>query len=186
MRILVAGVGNIFFGDDAFGVEVARVLSERSWPDCVSVIDFGIRGLDLTYALLDRYTAVILVDAVRRGGQPGTIYLIELRLDAPDRAGGLLTDAHGLDPLRVFQLASSLGAQVDRLFVVGCEPGVTGEDECMLDGLSEPVREAVAEAANLVIRLVGQVQRGEVIGAAADEKNTLEEIKPCSEKQSIQ
>jgi hydrogenase maturation protease len=185
MRILVACVGNIFFGDDAFGVEVARVLSQRSWPDCVSVVDFGIRGLDLTYALLDRFTAVILVDAVRRGGQPGTIYLIEPSVNAPDRADGLLSDAHGLDPLRVFQLASSLGAKVDRLFVVGCEPGVAGEDECMVDGLSEPVRGAVGQAANLVIGLVGQIQRGEAIAAAADEMNTLEETKTCSEKQSI-
>ena len=76
-RILIAGIGNIFLGDDAFGVEVARRLVRRRLPDGVRVVDFGIRGLDLTYALLDGYEAVILVDAAPRGGPPGTLYVLE-------------------------------------------------------------------------------------------------------------
>ena len=76
-RILVAGIGNIFFGDDAFGCEVAAELTQRSWPDGVSVLDFGIRGYDLAYAIMDGYDATILVDATPQGSAPGTIYLIE-------------------------------------------------------------------------------------------------------------
>src|SRR4051794_33940377 len=99
-RVLVAGIGNIFLGDDAFGVEVAQHLARREWPDGVRVVDFGIRGLDLTYALLDGYEVVILVDALPRGGQPGTLYVLE-----PDRAalepgeGGPMVEGHGLDPV---------------------------------------------------------------------------------------
>src|ERR1700734_1751902 len=76
-RILIAGIGNIFLGDDAFGSEVARRLAARPMPDGVKVVDFGIRGFDLTYALLDGSDATILVDATPRGGPPGTLYVIE-------------------------------------------------------------------------------------------------------------
>ena len=77
-RILVAGVGNVFFGDDGFGVEVARRLLERRWPETVTIRDFGIRGLDFAYALLGGYDAAILVDTVRRGRDPGTLYVLEV------------------------------------------------------------------------------------------------------------
>src|SRR5581483_3861800 len=83
-KVLVAGIGNIFLGDDAFGVEVVRALAQRALPENVRVVDFGIRGLDLTYALLDGYEAVIMVDAAPRGGRPGTLYVIE---PAPGGAG---------------------------------------------------------------------------------------------------
>jgi hydrogenase maturation protease len=127
-HILIAGIGNIFFGDDAFGVEVARQLSQRPLPEGVSVVDFGIRGLDLTYALLDDYSVVILVDAVQRGGQPGTLYVIEPTLDrTTDAMSGFLVEAHAMDPVRVFRLASILGGQVERLLIVGCEPATTGD-----------------------------------------------------------
>src|SRR6516225_7125141 len=86
-RILVAGIGNIFLGDDAFGVEVARRLAARPQPDGVRVADFGIRGIDLTYALLDGYETVILVDATPRGGQPGTLYVIEPDVGGPAESG---------------------------------------------------------------------------------------------------
>src|SRR5881227_271903 len=98
-RVLVAGVGNIFLGDDAFGVEVAQRLLRRGLPDAVRVVDFGIRGLDLTYALLDGYEAVILVDAAPRGGPPGTLYVLEPeRGGAPDVAA---IETHGMDPVKV-------------------------------------------------------------------------------------
>ena len=110
-RILIACVGNIFLGDDAFGVEVARRLARVELPEGVRVIDFGIRGLDLTYALLDAYEAVILVDAAPRGGRPGTLYVLQLPLDDPAGGGdGVLVEAHNLDPARVLRLASTLGA----------------------------------------------------------------------------
>ena len=87
-HILIACVGNIFLGDDAFGVEVAQRLMRGGLPDSVRVVDFGIRGLDLTYALLDGYETVILVDATPRGGPPGTLYVLELSLDGSDDTAG--------------------------------------------------------------------------------------------------
>src|SRR5437899_5810794 len=119
-RILVAGVGNIFLGDDAFGVEVARRLGQRPLPDGARVVDFGIRGLDLAYALLDGYEAVILVDAAPRGGSPGTLYVLDLPADGSPEAGvaGPLVEPHQMDPVKVLRLAAAMGAQVGRLLLV--------------------------------------------------------------------
>ena len=155
-RVLVAGVGNIFLGDDAFGVEVVRELARRPMPAGVRVVDFGIRGLDLTYALLDRYEAAVLVDATPRGGQPGTLYVLEVE---PPEAGADAAgvEGHNLDPARVFRLAAALGSRVRRLVVVGCEPGVPADVEEMAAGLSPPVRAAVGEAVGLVESVVEQL-----------------------------
>src|SRR5438045_8939975 len=98
--ILVAGIGNIFLGDDAFGSKVARRLAYRPVPQHVHVVDFGIRGLDLVYALLDGYDAVILIDATPRGGSPGTLYTIEPDLAELSKTSAQL-EAHGMDPMRV-------------------------------------------------------------------------------------
>jgi hydrogenase maturation protease len=149
-RVLVAGVGNIFLGDDAFGVEVVRELARRPARDEVKVVDFGIRGLDLTYALLEGYQAVILLDATPRGGAPGTLYVLEVEPPEPDNPTELSVEGHNLDPARVLRLAHALGSQVRRLLVVGCEPGPLTELEEMAAGLSEPVQAAVREAADLV------------------------------------
>jgi|SRR5579883_1577184 len=155
-RVLVAGVGNIFLGDDAFGVEVARQLMRRPQPDGVRVVDFGIRGLDLTYALLDGYDVVILVDATPRGEAPGTLYVLEVEPPALEEAGtdDLAVEGHNLDPARVFRLAAVLGSCVRRLFVVGCEPGRTEDWEEMAAGLSNPVQAAVGEAVGMVESLI--------------------------------
>ena len=112
-RVLVAGVGNIFLGDDAFGVEVVRELARRPLPDGVRVVDFGIRGLDLTYALLDGYEAVILVDATPRGGPPGTLYVLEVEPPAPGggRGRGPPAEGHNIDPVRVLRLAAAMGGR---------------------------------------------------------------------------
>jgi hydrogenase maturation protease len=186
MRILVACVGNIFFGDDAFGVEVAHHLSRCSLPDGVSVIDFGIRGIDLTYALLDGYSVVILVDAVSRGGPPGTLYLIEPAIDETDLAGSRdLLDAHRMDSVRILRLAASLGGKVDRFFLVGCEPATTGQDGGMVDGLSIPVKAAAGEAVDLVLSLIERLLRGEAIEARNHGLNTVEESERCGAKQPI-
>lgn len=160
-QILVACVGNIFLGDDAFGVEVARRLASRTLPDGVRVVDFGIRGLDLTYALLDGYEAVILVDAMPRGGAPGTLYVLEP--EAPDAAHATLPSAHGLDPASVLRLAASMGGKVEHLFVVGCEPRPLDEADEMSDGLSPPVAGAVAEAVGLIESLAERLLRREEI-----------------------
>jgi hydrogenase maturation protease len=152
-RVLVAGVGNIFLGDDAFGSEVARRLLGDKWPPDVRVADFGIRGFDLMYALLDGYETVILVDAAPRGGAPGTVYTIEA--DGCDCVSGTV-DAHVMDPMRVLAAAKSMGAEWQRLLVVGCEPtpGSVDPDGPGSLGMSKPVERAVDEAAQVVRRLI--------------------------------
>src|SRR5262245_26607892 len=132
-RILIAGVGNIFLGDDAFGVEVARRLMRRPLPEGVRVADFGIRGLDLTYALLDGYEAVILVDAAPRGAPPGTLYVLEPELDGADgpEGHGPVVEMHNLDPQKVLRLTRVLGGAVERVLLVGCEPHPLAEENDM-------------------------------------------------------
>jgi hydrogenase maturation protease len=153
-RILVAGIGNIFLGDDGFGVEVVRRLAGRELPEGVEVVDFGIRGLDLAYALQEEYELVVFVDATPRGQEPGTVYLIEPEIEED---GEMSLDTHGMDPVKVIKLSRALGARPTRTLVVGCEPQVvvSGEDyDDMLMELSEPVRAAVGEAVRLVESLV--------------------------------
>ncbi len=156
-RVLVAGIGNVFLGDDGFGVEVVRRLAGRELPEGVEVVDFGIRGMDLAYALQDDYEVVIFVDAIPRGEEPGTVYLLEPEIEED---GEVALDTHGMDPLKVIKLSRALGAKPTRTLVVGCEPQVvvSGEDyEDMLMELSEPVRAAVEEAAKLVESLVEEI-----------------------------
>lgn len=141
-RILVAGIGNIFMGDDAFGVEVARRLTQRALPAEVRVSDFGIRGFDLAYALQDGYETTILVDAYPRGEEPGTLFVVEPDLTeiAASAEGGADVDAHSLDPLKILRLAASMGWPMKRVLLVGCEPATLGPDEGTME-LSEPVSE---------------------------------------------
>jgi hydrogenase maturation protease len=158
VRVLVAGIGNIFMGDDAFGVEVARRLAERKHPPGVEVGDFGIRGMDLMYALGEGYDAAVFVDAVPRGESPGTLSVIEPPLDG----GEPMIDAHGMDPVKVLALARQVGEVPERILIVGCEPGVrmTGEEEELVGELSEPVRAALDDAVALVESVVGDLLRG--------------------------
>jgi hydrogenase maturation protease len=150
-RVLVAGVGNIFLGDDGFGVEVARRLAGEQLPEDVRVADFGIRGVHLAYELLDGYDTAILVDAAPRGGQPGTVYVIEPEPGAPPD-GAPLMDAHGMEPDAVLGLLEVLGGSPVRVLVVGCEPAEVTERI----GLSEPVAGAVEEAVGVVRELLAQ------------------------------
>jgi hydrogenase maturation protease len=158
-RILVAGIGNIFLGDDGFGVEVVRRLAGRELPEGVEVVDFGIRGLDLAYALQRDYELVVFVDATPRGQEPGTVYLIEPEIEDD---GEVSLDTHGMDPVKVIKLSRALGAGPARTLVVGCEPQVvvSGENyEDMLMELSEPVQAAVEEAVKLVESLVERIDK---------------------------
>ncbi|HEX3268683.1 MAG TPA: hydrogenase maturation protease [Gaiellaceae bacterium] len=155
-RILVAGIGNVFLGDDGFGVAVAQALVREEQPEGVDVVDFGIRGMDLAYALKD-YEAVVFVDAAPRGETPGTVSVIEPDLDDDVVVS---PDAHGMSPVHVLGLARSLGPVPGRILVVACEPEriVTGEDDDELVGeLSAPVRAAVGRACDLVGELVGEL-----------------------------
>jgi hydrogenase maturation protease len=158
-RVLVAGVGNIFMADDGFGVEVVRRLSQRQLPAGVDVQDFGIRGLDLMYALGEDYDAVVLVDAVPRGEEPGTLSVIEPEAEA----GEMPLDAHGMDPVKVLSLARQLGEVPDKVLLVGCEPKIhmSGDEEDIVGELSEPVLAAVDEAVRLVESLVEELSAAE-------------------------
>lgn len=141
-QILVAGIGNVFLGDDAFGVEVARRLQARPQPESVRVVEFGIRGLDLAFALLDGYRCVLLIDALQRGGAPGTLYLMEAREARPTA----VWNPHAMVPASALGLASAMGASLDGIHLLGCEPLSLAADPDGGGGLSEPVAAAVGEA----------------------------------------
>jgi hydrogenase maturation protease len=167
-RILIAGIGNIFLGDDAFGSEVARRLVGRGLPDEVRVVDFGIRGFDLAYALLDGYEVTIFIDATPRGEAPGTLYTIEPDLDELNQADaeGMMVETHGMNPLKVLGMVKSMGGEFKRILLVGCEPAPLESEEGYM-GLSEPVRAAVAEAVGLVESLVTKILEEERRSATA-------------------
>ncbi len=167
-RILIACIGNIFLGDDSFGVEVAQRLMSRKtkrYPEGVHVVDFGIRGIDLAYTLLDDYDALVLVDAISRSGMPGTLYLIEPDLAGIDPETGVMAgraamEAHSMDPLKVLAFARTLGAQPIRTFLIGCEPVPLNESEEHVEmqmGLSEPVRASLDEAVKMIDSLVDEL-----------------------------
>jgi hydrogenase maturation protease len=160
VRVLVAGIGNVFMADDGFGVEVARRLAEREWPAGVDVADFGIRGMDLMYALGEGYDAAVFVDAVPRGEPPGTLSLIEPDLDGGD--GAAMLDAHGMDPVKVLALARQIGDVPSRILIVGCEPLVrmAGDEDELVGELSEPVRAALPAAEQMVESLLKELRRG--------------------------
>ncbi|HEX4477032.1 MAG TPA: hydrogenase maturation protease [Polyangiaceae bacterium] len=175
-RVLVAGIGNVFLGDDGFGVAVVERLAKRKLPDGVSLMDAGIRGFDLTMALLDDYAAAILVDATARGGAPGTLYVIDP--DADDAAPGddastadrstndgadgfggdtALLDAHSLEPAKVLAYLRACGKQLGVIRVVGCEPERFGEENESKMGLSAPVSAAIEPAVALVEGIVQEL-----------------------------
>jgi hydrogenase maturation protease len=152
-RILVAGIGNIFLGDDGFGVELARRLAERPLPGGVDVVDYGIRGMDLAYDLAGGdWDAAVLLDAVPRGEAPGTLYVIEPEVEEGDAA----VEAHAMNPVSVLLLARTLGAPARRTLVVGCEPQTVVELEAAdpLVELSPPVLAALDGAVALVESLL--------------------------------
>jgi hydrogenase maturation protease len=153
--VLIAGMGNVFYGDDAFGVEVVRRIAQRALPDGVRAVDFGIRGFDLAYAM-GGVSDVILVDAARRGGAPGTLYLLELDPAGP---GPAEIDTHAMGPANVLRLAAALGGRPGRVHLVGCEPSDVDFDA---GGLSPAVDAAIAGAIELVMTLVER-SRGEAV-----------------------
>jgi hydrogenase maturation protease len=158
-KVLVAGIGNIFLGDDAFGVEVAQRLAARPLPEGVKVADFGIRSYDLAYELMNDWDLVILVDALPGGGRPGTLYVLEAELPGDSKVPTSL-DAHTMNPTAVLQLVSALGGHLERMLVVGCEPASIEPDENGNMGLSAAVSAAVNEAVSMVEDLIARERSG--------------------------
>jgi hydrogenase maturation protease len=156
-RVLVAGIGNIFLGDDGFGPAVASELAKRKMlPAEATVTDFGIRGLDLAYTLLDGWDAVVLVDITRRGGPPGTLYVLEPEPGGlpPDDAPAM--DMHGMHPARVLAVVEAMGGEVRWMRLVGCEPDSLGGEDGMEMKLSDPVQAAIEPAIEAVQLLVAE------------------------------
>lgn len=143
-RILVAGIGNIFLGDDGFGPEVLGHVSSRLADTDVRAVDYGIGGMHLAYDLLDGWDALVLVDAVPNRGAPGALRVFEA--DHATLNGTAALDAHGMDPATVFASLRALGGTAPRTIVVGCEVADTEEGI----GLSEPVQAAIPDALTAV------------------------------------
>ena len=155
-RILVAGIGNIFLGDDGFGVEVAKRLSAHEFPTIVKVVDFGIRGFDLAYALQDGYETTILVDAYPNGQTPGTVSFVEpdlSKLEVPHQA---VVETHGMNPMNVLRMATAMNGRLNKVLLVGCEPATFGGEEGQM-GLSDIVEASVEEAVKMVISVVDKI-----------------------------
>jgi hydrogenase maturation protease len=155
-RVLIAGIGNLFFGDDAFGLHVVRELQARPLPAGVDAIEFGIRGFDLAYAMVDGYDAAILVDLAARGDAPGSVSVIDPEVDELP-AGPI--EGHGMDPVSVLALARRLGTLPRKTLVVTCEPEVVPDPESgdITEELSAPVRAAIGPAADAVRRLIDEL-----------------------------
>lgn len=172
----MAGAGNIFLGDDGFGVEVVKRLAARALPEDVRLMDVGIRGVHLAYELLDGYDAIVLVDAVPHDEAPGTVTLFERSWEegVADMEPSSVADAHDLSPDSVFSLLAGLGGRVDRIFTVGCEPASLVEQI----GLSEPVLAAIEPAADAVCRVVARLSNEEPgrIRASEVERTETQEI----------
>lgn len=151
-KILIAGIGNIFLGDDAFGVEVVKKMRQRPLPENVNVIDFGVRSYDLAYALMQEWDLVILVDAICRGAEPGTLFTI--RPEHPRDEVTVSIDAHAMNPVAALRLVKTLGGRVSPLLVVGCEPATLEPNPDGNFVLSEQVNAAVDQAIATVEQLI--------------------------------
>jgi hydrogenase maturation protease len=160
--ILVAGIGNIFLGDDAFGVEVVRRMADVQLPESVRVADFGIRGFDLAYALQDGYETTIPVDACPHGEAPGTLYVIEPDLKVLDdpEAPQAVVEAHAMNPMNVLRMARAMNIEVKNVLLIGCEPETLGGEEGQM-GLSVAVEAAVDHAVKLVESIVNKILNGD-------------------------
>lgn len=160
-RVLIACIGNIFLGDDGFGVEVARALSAEMLPAGVELADYGIRGLDLAYALLEPWRAVVLVDSAARGGEPGALYLLR-PVDDSSPSPEASIDAHSMDPLRIMAMARSLGEISADIYIVGCEPLDFGDELGGRMALSAQVAAAVPRAVSMIANLIEKLAEATV------------------------
>ncbi len=148
-RVLVAGIGNIFLGDDGFGVAVAQQLEGAPMPEGTRVVDFGIRGVHLAFELLEPHDLLVLVDATSRDGAPGTLYVIDPEAD-PDALANASPDSHTMDPCAVLAAVQQMGGTLPKTRIVGCEPDAIEEGI----GLSAPVQQAILPAIEMIRRLI--------------------------------
>ncbi len=151
-RVLVAGVGNLFLGDDGFGPEVARRLQARGLPAHARVHDYGVGGIHLAYDVVQGVDLLVLVDTIDRGLDPGTVVLLEV---GENHLGMVQVDAHAMDPVAMLATVETLGGERPRTLLVGCQPASLGERM----GLSPVVEDAVDHAVESVVELVEDVQR---------------------------
>ncbi|WP_372789550.1 hydrogenase maturation protease [Paraconexibacter sp.] len=156
-QILVAGVGNAWMRDDAFGGEVARRLEAAGVPSGVTVLDFGTSGLDLAYEVMRGYDAMLLVDATRQGGDPGTLYVMEPAREDVEGSieDGEMIDPHDMNPQTVLRFVNATGGWPGKVLVIGCEPGEIDEPGL---GLSPQVEAAVQRAMTLVLETIAELQ----------------------------
>jgi len=153
--VLVAGIGNPFHGDDGFGVAVVQHLSLAPLPAGVDVVDFGIRGLDLAFALTGGYRLAVLIDTVQRGETPGTLYVIEPQCPEIEAQDGALSP-HQIDPASVLRMTRLLGGACAQVLLIGCEPASFGDAEEGRVGLSDQVAAAIERAATMAGELIGE------------------------------
>jgi hydrogenase maturation protease len=141
VRILVAGIGNIFLGDDGFGSEVVRHVSVQQDDSGVRVVDYGIGGMHLAYDLLEDWDALILVDAIPCRGSPGALHVFEADHESQSATAAL--DAHSMDPAAVFASLTALGGRPPYTIVVGCEAGSVDDGIGLTDAVAAAVPRAI-------------------------------------------
>jgi len=169
-RVLVAGIGNAWQKDDGFGSEVARKLEHEELPDGVAVIDFGTGGLDLAYQAMNGYDAILMIDISRQGGEPGTLYVMEV--DEDEVAAGAVEDGetlnpHGMDPETVLRFIKVMGSWPGKVVIFACEPQTIEE---MGMGLSPVVEEAVDRAVKLVLETAAELLTDEAYASVEEPK----------------
>lgn len=165
-RILVAGIGNAWMRDDAFGGKVAEALEDVELPTGVAVFDFGTGGLDLAYEVMRGYSALVLVDVSRQGGEPGTLYVMDADpADIEPIGDGEVVSPHGMDPQTVLRFVKTVGGWPGKVVVIACEPGDVEE---MGLGLTPTVEAAVGGAVDLVLETLKELLTDEAYEPAVE------------------
>ncbi len=182
-KVLVAGVGNIFLGDDGFGVEVATRLAGEPLPEGVHVADYGIRAVHLAYELLEGYDGLVLVDAMARGEHPGTVYVFEPDLAAVV-ADGSTMDAHTMSPDTVLALLTSIGGRLERVYVVGCEPADLSARMGLSAAVMAGVDDAVGAVRDLVAAMTDQPWPGPAVAIPSPAPSASTETGPAAVPQA--
>ncbi|HEY5317398.1 MAG TPA: hydrogenase maturation protease [Solirubrobacteraceae bacterium] len=156
-KVLVAGIGNAWMGDDGFGAEVVKRLGDVELPRGVAVMDFGTGGLNLAYEVMRGYDALLILDISEQGGTPGTLYVIEADEDSVEAGieDGDTLNPHGMDPKTMLRFVKSIGAWPGKVVVIACEPHTVAEIGFKL---SESVAGALDPAVTLVLETIAELQ----------------------------